>query len=363
MRVTLMIPSLGAGGAERVMTLLANNLRERGHEVYLLTLAGSRDDFFGVGSGVRRIALDLTGNSSSMLGAARANIRRIRAIRAVVRHIRPDAVLSFITSMNVLAILACVGLPVRVVVSERIDPRSHHMEQGWARLRTAAYRYTDALVAQTADAADWFRQQLGKRIAVTTIPNPVMAAVESAAVDVAIPRPFMLAAGRLVQQKGFDLLIHAFADVARTRPELNLVIAGEGPEAPTLKRLAAEMGVAERVFFPGRVRELPGFMKEATGFVLSSRYEGFPNVLLEALASGLPVIATDCPGGPREILCDGAYGLLVSNESVRGLGEAMIRLASDADLRERLSRTASKAIARYEVGAVTTAWEQVLLGS
>src|SRR5262249_8325308 len=212
----------------------------------------------------------------------------------------PDAVLSFMTSMNVLTLLACAGLRARVVVSERIDPQSHYESGVWRALRRLAYRRADALAVQTEGAARWFRTHLGERSPVTVLPNPV-GAIADCRSSVSVPRPFILAAGRLVDQKGFDVLIRAFALVVPECSDLRLVIAGDGPQARALRDLAAELRLDDRVIFSGTVSGLQGLMREADAFVLSSRYEGFPNVLLEALACRVPVVATDCPGGPREI--------------------------------------------------------------
>ena len=203
-------------------------------------------------------------------------------------------VLSFVTPTNVLAILACTGLPPRVVVSERVDPVIHREQRLWVVLRALVYHRADAVVVQTEAAARWFRKWLGKRTPVSVIPNPVVPTSELRRSAPQVPKPFILAAGRLVPQKGFDVLIRAFALAAPECMPLRLAIAGDGPAAQALRDLVAELRLENRVLFLGNVRELQTLMSQAEGFILSSRYEGFPNVLLEALAAGLPVIATDC---------------------------------------------------------------------
>jgi glycosyltransferase involved in cell wall biosynthesis len=262
--------------------------------------------------------------------------------------------------MNVLAIVACWRLPVRVVVSERIDPASHVVRGAWATLRICAYRRAAALVTQTPQAAQWFRRHLPGRTMVATIANPVAPLAPVSSSDLVMPEPFLLAAGRLVDQKGFDVLIRAFAQ-SRARADLHLVIAGEGPLESALRELSVSLGVASRISFPGKVESLPALMERAYAFILSSRYEGFPNVLLEALAVGTPVISTDCPGGPAEILQRGTYGLLVPPEDAAALATAMDTLTTDTQLRARLASTAARAVAPYELGSVLAQWEQVLV--
>jgi GalNAc-alpha-(1->4)-GalNAc-alpha-(1->3)-diNAcBac-PP-undecaprenol alpha-1,4-N-acetyl-D-galactosaminyltransferase len=300
-------------------------------------------------------------HSASTVHALWANVARVRALRRAVSAIDPDAVLSFMTSMNVLALFACAGLRARVLVSERIDPQSHREGWLWRGLRKFAYRHADAVVVQTDAAAQWFRARLGNRSAVIVVPNPVAVAVDSYPSEIQISRPFILAAGRLVHQKGFDILIRAFALVADECSGLRLAIAGDGPQARALRDLVAELRLDDRVIFLGTVSGLRGLMREADAFVLSSRYEGFPNVLLEALASRVPVVATDCPGGPREILQDGEFGLLVPREDPNALAGALRRVATDLSLRGRLAALAPLATAKYAVDRVVARWEELLV--
>jgi glycosyltransferase involved in cell wall biosynthesis len=363
MRVVLTIPTLGPGGAERVMTLLAGGLATRGHEISLLTLSRAGEDFFAVDPRVRRIGLGLMRDSASVAGALQANLERVRALRRAVSSIDPDVVLSFMTSMNVLTLFACAGLRARVVVSERIDPQSHYESGWWRGLRRLAYRRADALAVQTEAAARWFRTRLGERAAVTVLPNPVAMLADSGRSSVEISRPFILAAGRLVHQKGFDVLIRAFALVVEAGADLRLVIAGDGPQARELRDLVAELRLEGRVIFPGTVTGLQALMRNADAFVLSSRYEGFPNVLLEALACRATVVATDCPGGPREILRDGEFGLLVPSEDPTALAAALRRVTTDVGLRSRLSSRAPLAIERYSIDHVVARWEELLMPS
>ena len=361
MRIVLAISSLGGGGAERVMTVLAGALAARDHEVWLVTLAPGGDDFFPVDSRVRRLGLGLTGNSPTPLHGFCANVRRIRALRRIVSRIEPHAVLSFMTSTNILMILACFGLRARVIISERVDPAAHHENRIWTGLRSLLYQFADAIVVQTESIAVWFRSRLWTRTRIIVIPNPV-APASAAERRVRKTGPFLLAAGRFTHQKGFDLLIRAFGSATALPPELQLVIAGEGPEGQHLRDLAAELGVSERVSFPGRVHELSPLLQSAVAFIMPSRYEGFPNVLLEALAAGVPCVAADCPGAAREILGDGAYGLVVPAEDWPALTDAIIRIATDSQLREQFSRASAAALERYRLDRVVVEWERLLAG-
>lgn len=360
MKILLAIATLGAGGAERVITLLAEEFANRGHHVTLMTLDSPSNDFFTVGERVQRITVGWYGTSSSWLARLRANVARIWEIRSVVRRVRADVVVSFITEMNVLAITACAGLRTPVLVSERVDPRAHGIGRTWSWLRWITYRRAAGLVVQTNAVASWLTASRSGRPPVTVIPNPVLRPGAGQPPAAHRAHAYLFAAGRLIHQKGFDLLIRALALLVREGIDLYLVIAGEGVAQSELRELASELGISSRVSLVGRVENLEAWMAAAFAFVLPSRYEGFPNVLLEALASGAAVIATDCPSGPREILEDGKCGMLVACEDPAAIATAVRALQTDPRLYARLRSLAPTAVNRFELHTVAAQWESLM---
>ncbi len=362
MKIALLISGLGPGGAERVMSVLANGLVARGHTVCLITLAGTGRDFHALDERIERRGLELTGDSRGYLGAVLANLRRLVELRRTIRAAAPRGVVSFVTRMNILTLIACAGLRTRVVVSERVDPASHSEGIVWDALRRWTYPLADSVVVQTESIARWFRSNSRHPDRVTVIPNPAPQAKlgKTHGTELPVAQPYVLGAGRLVRQKGFDLLLRGFSLVAPSRPDLKLAIAGEGRDLPSLRQLAASLGIERSVFFLGTVDNLLELMRSAMAFVLSSRYEGFPNVLLEALFCGVPTIASDCPAGPREILADGKYGLLVPCEDPQALGQAIAKVVGDADLRRKLAALGPLALLPFEHARVLDAWEAVL---
>jgi glycosyltransferase involved in cell wall biosynthesis len=190
------------------------------------------------------------------------------------------------------------------------------------------------------------------------IPNPVAPFDQKDAPG----EPLVVAMGRLVPQKGFDVLIRGFAEAAVHLPGWHLIIAGEGPERRALELLKEELGVADRVALPGAVRENHRLLSRASIFAMTSHFEGFPNALAEAMACGRAVVATDCPTGPKELTLDGTAGLLVPVDDVAALSEALVRLGRDAQLRQRLGEAAAAAIAPYELGAVLKKWQDLFGG-
>lgn len=357
MRLALTISSLRPGGAERVLSVLANAWGARGHEVTILTFDdGSEPPFYALGPGVRHRPLALAGETSGAFAAATANLRRARELRRALRAVVPDAVVSFLTRVNVLAILATRDLGIPVVVSERVHPALAPVPRVWRLAWRAIYPFADAVVAQTEAARAALGPALQRRC--TVLPNPVP-------LDDAPPRApgggrRIVAMGRLEHQKGFDLLLRAFAHVAAERPDWTLTIWGEGSERAALERLSRALGVEHAVAFPGRTRGTREALREADLFVLSSRFEGFPNVLVEAMACGLPVIAADCPSGPSEIVRDGVDGWLVAPGDASALARAILVAIADPEKRARFGAAAATTVRRFGADAVVARWETLL---
>lgn len=357
-RVALFTASLGAGGAERVLSHMARHWAAQGVDVAFVTLEGGYGDFFPLSPSVHRVALGLARPSRTLGERLFRNLARVRALRSEFLRLAPDVVISFIDQCNVLALAATLGLSVPVIVSERTDPRHHSLGLVWSGLRRALYRRAAAVVVQTDSVAGWARAFLPTE-KVRVIPNPVLSADLRPRSPRGGARKALLAMGRLGPEKGFDLLLQAFADCAPVHPEWDLLLAGNGPERPSLEALARELGLQARVSFLGAVAA-EGFFESGHLFVLPSRFEGFPNALLEAMAAGLPVIAFDCPSGPREILGGGEDGILVPPQDVRGLAAAMGRAMGSEALRTQLGARAVRVRARYGVEAVIRQWEELI---
>lgn len=360
MNILLVISSLNGGGAERVISLMANYWANAGHRVTLVTLGGLGDDFYQLASSVARIGLDLLCESEHTLAALTNNLRCIFRLRKSIKEVRPDVVISFIDRTNVLTILATIGSPVPIIISERTDPRFSQIPRIWSWLRDFSYRYADVLVVQTFAVHKWAMSRF-KDCRVEVIPNPVI--VPSGIRELSPSRPLgkvVIAVGRLVRLKGFDVLIEAFSQCVASRPEWRLVILGEGPERGALEKLLRERNLADRVELPGRVQDVFPILSKTAFFVLSSRYEGFPNALIEAMACGLPVIATDCPSGPAEIITNGVDGVLVPIEDVHAMAEAMGRLMDSDELRAQLASAAVNIRKRLSIQEIMSKWGTLL---
>jgi glycosyltransferase involved in cell wall biosynthesis len=361
-KVLIVRPSLAGGGADRITTTLLQSLsRER----FELALALNRLE----GPFLEDVPSDVPIHElgASSLWTAWLPLRRL------LRTTRPDVLFSTCGGMNLPASLASLTSPGkrRLVLSERnVLVRDHPWPKKWSLLLAKGLLYptADRITAVSQGVKDDLAGRL--RLApgrIRVVYNPVTTPeLETLAREQ--PRhpwlqdgaPVVLAAGRLVPAKGFDLLIRAAAVVRRRHP-LRLVILGEGPERPRLLALARELQIADCVDLPGFDKNPFSYMRSCTLFVLSSRYEGLPGVLIQAMACGAPVVATDCPAGPAEIISPGQDGILVPVEDVDALAAEIERLLGDPETRHRLGDSARRSAQRFGRDRVVEAYEQALV--
>ncbi len=354
MRLTLVIGSLGAGGAERVLSTLANFWAARGDQVSLVTLASVEEDFFALDRRVERVGLNLTNDSTSSLDALHANVQRIRSLRSTIADSHPEVVLSFVDRMNVLVLLATAGLGCPVVVSERADPRRHDPGRVWALARRLVYRWASGLVVQNEAIAGWARSRVPlSRIHI--VQNPIKLRTCGSAIPDRSSDPRIVAVGRLEHEKAFDVLLDAFAQVAAELPEWTMQLIGHGPERDALVDQAARYGLTQRVTFSGRQRDPWAGIGPADLFVLPSRYEGEPNALLEAMAGGVPAIASDACG----LLEHEVTGLVVPVDDPSALAAAILRLAHDRTLAARLAENARRSLEGRSLDEISKRWDAV----
>lgn len=353
-RIVFVISSLGMGGAESVMTWLARELSRKGNTVTVLTLDdGSVPPFLPLPAEVRHVPLGVARDSSGLVSGLRNNIRRVSVLRRAILAEMPDVVVSFMSQTNILTLLAA-GRRCPVIVSERTQYDAL-AERVWRLLRRWLYGRAASVVVQTEGIRRCFSWIKADRLAV--IPN----AVRRPECFVRPDNPLLvLGLGRLHHVKGFDLLLRAFADVSATHPEWRLVVHGEGPARAELENLTRTLGLEGSVSFPGRTEDAHAVLAEGSVFVLPSRWEGFPNALGEAMSVGLPCIASDCPGGPADLISDGKDGLLVPVEDVEALASALRTLMDDETLRERLGMEARSVVDRFGEERVLSMWTECI---
>lgn len=350
-RLAIFAPSMAQGGAERGALKLAEGLTQRGFEVDLVLAAAEGPRLPEVSPDVRVVDL-----------CARRVLTSLPGLIAYLRREQPLALTSYLDHANVIALTACrlVRYRGRVVVVEQntLSEAAKHGKSRRDRLMPqivrAVYPRADYVVGVSAGVVD----DLARFTSLPTeklkvVFNPIVTPDLKEHAKEPVEHPWFsdgskvfVAVGRLRPQKDFRTLLKAFGRVRATRPA-RLLILGEGPERSELEDLASELGITDDVSLPGSVENPYAYLSRGVAFVLSSRWEGLPTVLIEALACGLPVIATDCPSGPREILAGGRYGKLVGVNAVEDLAAAM-----EEALDGRFPRPPDESWKPYELDAV-----------
>jgi len=359
MRITLIISSLWGGGAERVASALANGWAEQGDEVSILTFDDQGGQTYAVHEHVAIRCLGLYRPSSHVLQGLFRSLRRIRVLRRAIRKSGPHVIVSFGSQTNVLTLLATRWLGVPVIIKETVDPLHHDVGRLWSRLRRICYPLADVLVCATAATVARFQAIANVRGAAITNPVLIPSSCGTRQRNACTEGRTLVAMGRLVPQKGFDLLLQAFSQIADRHPEWSLTIIGKGPLQSELEQQRERLRLNERVRFPGELADPFPVLRAADLFVLTSRWETFGMALAEAMACGLPVVSFDCPDGPREIIRDGIDGVLVPPGDVDALAAALDRLMSDSQQRARLAERAPEVTERFSIQSILSLWQQL----
>lgn len=332
--VAVYLPSLRGGGAERAMVTLANGFAARGLAVDLVLAKAEGPYLVDVAPSVRVVDL-----------GARGVLASLPALVYYLRREQPRALLSAMNHANVIALLArrLARARTRLVVSERAhlslsmqaEPSRRGRLMPW--LMRYAYPWADGVVAVSAGVADDLARVIAlPRESIKVIYNPVVGEDTLSRANAPLDHPWfapgeppvILSVGRLTALKDFSVLLRAFASVRKRRPA-RLMILGEGELRPELETLVYQLAIGADVALPGFQANPLVYMRRAALFVLSSRSEGLPNVLIQAMACGTPVVSTDCPSGPAEILEGGKWGRLVPVGDVEGLTAAISATLDD----------------------------------
>lgn len=371
-KVLFFISSLECGGAERVMADILNQADKSRIEPVLLLLypfENSPYREFLPKKEVKVIVVER--NSDSSVEKFRQLVHFIRTVHKE----RPKGIISMLTHNNILAIVAGLLLGKRVIVCEHntlgevIKTREGRRILWFpvSPLVKVLYRFADKIIAVSEGIKTNLTEEFNiPAHTIEVIYNPVD--IDRIGTLSRMPQehpffqggaPVLLAVGRLACQKGFDLLLRAFREVL-SELDARLILVGEGHERESLQSLAEDLGIGEKVSFMGFQANPHAFVSKADVFVLSSRYEGLPMVMLEALACGTPVISTDCASGPREILNNGRCGLLVPTRDEGALAAGMVRLLSDKALRERFSMLGRERAKDFSISGIVKRYEHAI---
>ncbi|MBD5456969.1 MAG: glycosyltransferase family 4 protein [Lachnospiraceae bacterium] len=324
MKIVFVIPDMPGGGTERVVSLLANEYSRRRIEVAILLFAG-HETAYQLDDRIEVVSM-----GAPTEGRLGARIERIRKMRKYYKENRNCQIWSFSVMGAVFSVIAALGQKHYLLVSERSDPNQYEHP----KIRDFFYGFADVVVCQTKESMESFPIRIVKKAVV--LPNPV---------DIGTLEPCdgqrekrVVAVGRIGPPKNHELLIRAFARFVEDFPEYTLELYGRGVQEAELRELAGRLGIGQKVIFCGFSERVQEKINDAAMYVLSSDYEGVSNSLLEAIALGIPVIATDCPiGGCRTYVKDGINGLLVPVGEIEPLAAAMKKIAGDSVFAGKLS--------------------------
>jgi glycosyltransferase involved in cell wall biosynthesis len=395
-RIALVIFHMGPGGAQRVVANAVGPLLDRGLDLHLLLFTERADAYpidprvtchvwAKLGGGHTAPGFNGDGDDAPRMKSeggeprksGKVDLRSVKKLvpnaiafayelvrisawlRRTLRKIEPDAVLSFLTQTNIMTVLATRGLETRTVISERNDPRLQRHRPRVEFLRRIVYPWADVVTANSQGALATLGGFVPKE-KLAFLPNPMLPI--SRREGKAFTAPTVITVGRLVEQKGIDVLLGAWAEAAKVLPGWRLAIVGGGPLEAKLKALASELEIDNSVDFFGHVADPFQLLASAKFFVLTSRFEGTPNALLEAMAFGLPAVVSDASPGPCELIGEGedAAGLIVRVEDAETTAEAIVKLASDETLRRRLGSAAREHASVHDADKAIDVWLRLL---
>lgn len=358
--IVLIIPVLCVGGAEKVITRMANWWAKQGVTVYLVNF-NSKETFFPLSQKVIRLNIDDFPASEEKNLLWPAETTNISKLRRVVKHIlkqtevRPLPVISFLSRMNLRVLLATEGLPCDVVVSERIYPPLLPLKESEENLRKELYPKAKNIICVSEEAHNIWAKGVLNLTNSLVIYNPISNNNDKQFIN--LPDNFIFFAGRLEPQKQLDKLIAIFANLRKEYADLKLVIAGDGSLQSSLAEYIKKFDVLDSVILLGRISNVESVAGKAKCFVFTSAFEGFPNVLLEVMSAGCPVVSFDCKTGPKEIIRNGKDGFIVPLNALDSLKDKVCEILDNHELRKSMSQAAKEVNERFSQKKIMHKWE------
>lgn len=362
MKFLFAIMGLDYSGAPKMMSWVANQMVEKGHEVHLVTYF-SNNRSSALDERVVMHSLQVVRSGSRLVRNTTGMFTTIAKLHKLVKELNPDIFVSFLDSVGYVYLpIGRVLTKSKLVVSERVDPYSY---QGFVtKIRFALMKFAHGTVFQTKGAQDFYSKYKKIYRNSTVIPNPVVVSPSVLSIQNHIPSAderdkVIVTVGRLsIKQKRQDVLLKAYKIFRESHPEYKLIVYGDGPDKGTINALINEMGLSDCVTLAGRTDHVEEDIFRAGVFVLTSDFEGIPNALIEAMSIGVPSVSTDCsPGGAALLIQDGENGFLVPRKNAEALAEKMSLIVSDTDISERLSKTGPSITNEFSEIVISDKWE------
>ena len=356
MKITFLVAHLLSGGAERTVVYLSNYFADSGHDVIVLSLTD--DIFYQPGPGVNVRSLHLNEKATGVKKRFQMAVKRYKMVGEFLKQNPTDVVFCMLPDMAKYVLYLKRKLGFRLITSERNNPESVK-NKNVLHYKKKIYKKSDGIVFQTQRAMDFYEKDIRQKGVV--IHNAVGNPYVYEAPETTQRKPKISAMGRLTDQKDYKTLIRAFQPIAEKYPAYTLEIYGTGPDENKLKTLTKELGLESQVYFCGVCKDAILKVADSACYVMSSKYEGMPNALMEAMAVGLPCISTDCPNGPAELIENGENGLLVPVGDVSALTDAMFTMIERKTFAEKCGKNAKRILETHSIEKNAKAYMDFIL--
>jgi len=348
--ILFVIHQIRYGGADKILSYIANQLSKSNYDVHIYTYEGTTS-YYELDNYIEYIPEKNI--------ATKRILRRfvqIYQVKKIINRVKPDVVISFLQNPNTISILATLFTKVPVIICERGDPYRYGTQK--SKIFKFIYHFAQGLVFQTEGAKDYFSKKIIRNSVV--IPNPV---TQKNKYDSEIKRnnEIVFVARFELIQKRQDIMLKAFAKVAKEYPEIKLVFYGDGQDLETIQNMVVDLGVEDKVQFAGVVNNISDTIRLSKMFVLTSDYEGIPNALIEAMSVGLPVISTDCsPGGARMLIENKVNGVIVPKGDVDEVAKAIKIYIDNPDVAEQYAKKATEIADKYSPEKIINMWSNYI---
>jgi len=360
------VSAMNMGGTQRVVSILCNHWSQNGYVVTLIsTYTGEKKDHYQVSKDV--VLKYLSKSPYFPKNKTWDLFWKLIHLRKLIKSLNPYKVISFLTRINIASALSTIRIKSSLIICERTWPPFLTLNNNYFWMYRVLFKGVDRIIVQTDKSKSWLNHNFPNSN-VTVIPNPIVYPLPIQNNRLVHPdsvilknKKVILASGRMHKVKQFDVLIRVFSQLKYKYTDWDLVILGDGEEKDSLEQMLFDLEISDRVYFPGSVGNMCEWYKRADLFVLSSILEGFPNVLLEAMAYGLPCISFDCDTGPRDMIQDGVNGILVNpKEKELGLSNAINKMISNEKFRSNIANNSILLRDKYSVSNIMQKWDNIL---
>lgn len=356
MKIVIAIPSAQCGGSEASMIKLASDLKDFGHDVTMVfASASNKEHFFSVRSDINVYHSDLV-NPKGIPG-----IRLIKSffrLRKLYKTLAPELIIACPDKMYIATLVSCVNLKYPIIISRRTTKGMEPMSWIWKILERLYLGNCSAIVGVCNQSITKEERQLGWRASV--IPGPIDISKSDSQLDLLQRQKRIVALGRLSPEKGFDNLIKSFSLISDQIPDWSLHIYGEGTEREKLENLISGLKLMNSVFLPGATKDPIAQLNQAQIFALTSKFEGFPRALIQAMQCGLAVVSFACPGAPTEIIQDGFNGHLIEAENIKLFSDKLLDLCTAPKKRTDISSQAYSIDTQLKLNDCSKKWEELI---